>query len=341
MAPGLDPTWRRVAVFRALQLGDLLCAVPAWRALRRALPGAEIVLVGLPWAASFAERFSCYFDDFRAFPGYPGLPEQVPRLAEWPRFLEAMHAERFDLVLQMHGSGRISNPVAALLGGRALAGFYQPGDFCPDLERFLAYPDELPEVQRHLRLLEFLGAKPDRDSLEFPVTSHDRERANSLLEGKSLLVGEYVCVHPGARAAVRRWSPEKFAAVADRLARDGLRIILTGSAEEQPLTRCVAERMHAPALDLAGRTDLGSLAALLAGARLVVCNNTGVSHVAAAVGAPRVVLYHEEAERARWAAPDSERQRALVGEIEPEAVVAAGRELLERRTCACLPTCPP
>jgi hypothetical protein len=151
MAPGLDPTWRRVAVFRALQLGDLLCAVPAWRALRRALPEAEIVLVGLPWAAAFVERFSRYFDGFRAFLGYPGLPEQVPRLAEWPRFVEAMHAARFDLVLQMHRSGRISNSVAAHLGGRALAGSYQPGDDCPDPGRFLAYPDELPEVRRHWR----------------------------------------------------------------------------------------------------------------------------------------------------------------------------------------------
>src|SRR5262245_37572888 len=124
-----EPLPARVVILRALQLGDLLCAVPAFRALRAALPDAEIVLVGLPWARVLVERFPHYLNGFREFPGYPGLPERPAQVERIPAFLTAMQAERFDLVLQMHGSGPFVNRLTVLFGARRCAGFYLPGDY--------------------------------------------------------------------------------------------------------------------------------------------------------------------------------------------------------------------
>lgn len=313
---------RRVAVFRALQLGDLLCAVPAFRALRAALPNAEIVLVGLPWAHAFVARFARYLDGFRAFPGFPGLPEQPPRLNEIPPFLAALQAERFDLALQLHGSGVRTNAIVELFGARHNAGYYAPGQHCPDEERFWPYPDDEHEVRKHLRLLEALGVPSRGEAIEFPLNADDERDWQQLPEARELTPGSYVCVHPGARGVARRWPPESFAAVADALAATGRRVVLTGSRDEAALTRAVAARMHAPCLDLAGRTSLGALGVLLSGAALLVSNNTGVMHLAAGLRVPSVTLFHEEAERDRWAPLDTERHRVVLG-FGPDSVAAA------------------
>jgi ADP-heptose:LPS heptosyltransferase len=326
-----EPLPRRVAVLRALQLGDLLCAVPAFRALRAALPEAEIILVGLPWAVTFVERFATYLDGLLEFPGYPGLPERTPQVEQVPHFLTAAQQQRFDLALQMHGSGLVTNPLAVLFGARTTAGFFVPGQFCPDPETFLPYPDRGPEVRRLLKLLSFLGAPPRGEELEFPLFDEDRQALSAVGGAVSLRPGTYACVHPGASVPERRWPVERFAAVARSLAGRGLRVVLTGTVGEAELTRALAQGLGSRALDLAGQTSLGALGALLRGARLLVCNDTGVSHLADALRVPSVVLSTGNNPE-RWAPADGRLHRVLChpGGVSPHEVIWQAEDLLER-----------
>lgn len=302
-----DPPPERIAVFRALQLGDMLCAVPALRALRAHAPGARITLIGLPWAAAFAARFRQYIDDFIAFPGATGFPEQVPDLSALPGFFAAARERRFDLAIQLHGSGEFSNLIVLALGARRHAGFVRESAV-PPAPAFLQWPDREPEIWRYLRLMQFLDVPLQGSALEFPLASQDWDEYAALARDHDLKPGHYVCVHPGARLLTRRWPPERFAAVADELAAAVGHIVITGSADERKLAERVHRSMRQPALNLAGHTRLGSLAALIAGSRLLLCNDTGVSHVAAALGTSSVVVSSGTDAR-RWAPLDARRHR--------------------------------
>jgi len=314
MAQPQIPSPQRIVIFRALQLGDLLCAVPALRALRTAFPQADITLVGLPWAQEFVIRFARYLTGFIEFPGYPGLPERAPQLARVPEFLSTMQHANFDVAIQLHGSGTLTNPLVSLFGARLTAGFYQPNEYCPDKQYFLPYPESEPEVRCLLRLMAFLGIPPQGEELEFPLTVADQQEFALLANVYKLQPGTYVCLHPGARLLSRRWEPKRFAAVADGLAAQGFQVALTGAADEWELCHHVAQSMRAPAMNLAGKTSLGTLGVLLSGACLLVCNDTGISHVAAALQTPSVVVVSGSDPR-RWAPLDQERHHVVSSPI--------------------------
>src|SRR5690606_30618641 len=108
----------RIAVFRALNLGDLLCFIPALRGLRKAAPDAQICLIGLENVRPLLERFKHYVDELIIFPGLDSFPEQQAAEEELPQFYRRMQARRFDLALQMHGDGTHSNGVVKQLGAR-------------------------------------------------------------------------------------------------------------------------------------------------------------------------------------------------------------------------------
>jgi len=146
--------------------------------------------------------------------------------------------------------------------------------------------------------------------LELPLEETDLERASEMLTAARRRSGSYIVVHSGASVAARRWPAEQFAAVADRLAEAGHEVVLTGVASERPIVQAVSAAMHHPAVDLCGRTDLGTLGGLVSKAALVLCNDTGISHVAAAVHTPSVVISTGD-NPARWAPVNRRLHRVL------------------------------
>lgn len=282
---------RKVALLRASRVGDFLCATPAIRALRAALPDAELTIITLPLLRDLALR-SPHLDRFVAFPGFPGIAEQLfePRCAI--EFFADMQAERFDLAVQMQGSGVYSNPFTLLLGARVTAGFIRPGDAPGRLDAALPMPACGSEIERVLALARFLGAEPRGARMEFPMLPKDHAQAAELLRGSARpLIG----IHAGARDATRRWPCARFAEVGLALhARIGGTLVLVGDANAGPASACICERAmrnDIPCLDLSGRTTLPVLGAVIARLAVLITNDSGPAHVAYALGAPSVTIY--------------------------------------------------
>ena len=296
MAVLIPANIKKIAVFRALQLGDMLCAVPAFRALRHAYPTAEIVLLGLPWAESFVSRFSQYFNRFIHFPGYPGLPEQPFDETEWQPFRQQMHAENFDLLLQMQGNGTIVNPVMFELGAKLVAGYHNAESHV-DSDLFVEYPNYGHEAERHLILMQHLGIQPQGVELEFPTTAAEAASLAALrlpVEPK-----KYICVHPGSRGAWRQWPPAYFAKLADSCAEKGYSIVVTGTGDEKEITGELISHLRHAAIDLTGKTSMGAVACLIQEAFLLIANCTGVSHIASATQTPSLII-SMDGEPERW-----------------------------------------
>jgi ADP-heptose:LPS heptosyltransferase len=306
---------KKIIVFRALQLGDILCHIPAIRALRHAYPRAHITLAGLPWAKSLTERFSAYYDDFIWFPGYPGLPEQQVEPEVFAAFLNEVQDRNFDLALQMQGNGTVVNAMMELFQAHYTAGFYLPGDYAPNADYFMVYPNEGLEIERHIRLMEFLGIPSQGNSMEFPLHHQDDADYDSLK--LNLQPKKYVCIHPGSRGKWRQWPTEYFAAMADYAVDCGFEAVLTGTKDEMEIVDEVISHMKQPAINLSGKTSLGAIGILIKNAYALISNCTGVSHMAAAFQTPSVVI-SMDGEPERWGPINKEIHRTINWLAEPD-----------------------
>jgi ADP-heptose:LPS heptosyltransferase len=299
---------KKIAVFRALQLGDMLCAMPALRALHHAYPEAEIILLGLPWAQSLVDRFPDYVHSFKHFPGYPGLPEQKFDPRAFAAFLPEVQEEQYDLVFQMQGNGSIVNPMVELFAGKYTAGFCLQDDYCPDKNLFLTYPTGIHEIERHVQLMKYLGIESQGNYLEFPLFKKDYDEFHGL--DFPIQPQKYVCVHPGSRGAWRQWPPSYFAELANYCSQQNLTIVLTGTKDELEIIHEVKKYLATDPIVAAGKTSIGAAGVLIKNAALLISNCTGVSHMAAAFETPSIVI-SMDGEPERWAPLNKELHRTI------------------------------
>jgi len=258
---------------RALGLGDFLTGLPALALLKQALPDHRVVLAA---PAVFRPLIALT----------PAVDALLPTAELAP--VTGLDGP-VSVAVDLHGKGPESRRLLAALNPAALYGFADPAAGLPGP----IWLREEHEVPRWRRLVsESLGVADTGPGVAGCLAVPASTVPASVPRGLTV-------VHPGAAAGSRRWAAERFAEVAAALDRAGHRVVITGGQSERELATAVAVRAGVPSLLGLGLLEL---LVLIARARLVVCGDTGVAHIASNYRTPSVLLFGPVSP-ARWGPP--------------------------------------
>ncbi|HWN55487.1 MAG TPA: lipopolysaccharide heptosyltransferase I [Methylomirabilota bacterium] len=325
-------------------LGDVIHALPVARALRRALPEAE-----LTWIVE-AREYAILRD-------HPDLDTVVPvdtrlwrRLIRRPagmrqvwdkvgRLRTRIRRARFDVAIDLQGLLK-SGLLTAYTGAPVRIGFSasrcrERGNALFTNRRVTPPPEAAHIVEQYLALLGPLGITPGAPDFHVPVPAESAGRIDDFLAKEGVKPGDrLVVINPGAGRPEKQWPVSHFRTLAERLITEaGARVLLAWGPDEAHMARQIGLGLPGGSALMAPPTDLGELTALLARARLMIANDTGPLHLAAALGTPALGLFGPT--RAVRNGPFGPRCRGLessdgtMAGLLPARAFEAAREMLE------------
>lgn len=285
--------YENILLIKPSSLGDVVMALPALSALRRSFPQARIHWLIRPEFAPLIEGHP-HVDEILLFDRK--FLAQAWRNAAAGRGLLALVSElrqrRFDAVLDLQGLFRTG--LLAWLSGC-------PQRFGPRWREMahLFYTTSIPPrrewvhvVDFYLKLVGAMGGSELRAEFVLPDKPAAGTAARDLLSRHRIDLHRYAVVIPGSAQASKCWPAERFAALVDRLASaHGLAVAAAGGRGEKDMVEKIRSLARHPPANLAGQTALPELVEVLRGAQLVVSNDTGPGHIAAALGRPLVMLF--------------------------------------------------
>jgi len=313
----MSERFKNILITKPSSLGDIVLALPALRALRMSFPEAKISWLIRPEFAQLIENHP-HLDEIirfdRKFLGkawfHPGAFGALMSL------IRKLRRSRFDVVFDFQGLFRTAS-LAWLSGCKLRFGMANAREFAT-----IFYTHKVPQdiecihmVDYYLKIIQAAGASDFGVEFVFPQNPAAEDSVGRLLASQGIQ-DNYAVLISGSVHQEKCWPPERFAQLADKISQQyGLSIVATGSASEAGIVEKVKEKANVPIASLAGQTSLSELVALLKRAKLVVGNDTGPGHIAAALGVPLVLMFG----RANPIRLEPYRRKHCVMAIEPDS----------------------
>ncbi len=286
--------FKNILIIKPSALGDIVLALPALSALRRNFPDAKISWLIRPEFAPLLKDHP-HLDEILIFDrvllGKAHFSIRAFRaLISLIRRLRKTH---FDAVIDLQGLFRTAS-LGWLSGCKKRFGMANARELA-----ILFYTSTVPlssewihVVDHYLKIVQAMGASELQVEFVLPRNLDAEDSAAELLRGHGIEADDYIVFVPGSTDHNKRWPTDRFAILADRISSQfHLPIIATGSAFESDTIERLRSLAETRIINLAGRTSLAELVALLRSAKLVVSNDTGPGHIAAALGTPLVMMY--------------------------------------------------
>lgn len=279
---------KKMLIIRADGIGDMLNATPAIALLRQNYPSAEITVLARPLNAPIlhgnpdVDRVLIF--DKRGKHG--GLIDKL-------KFFHSIRLEKFDLVVALH-TATIPNFIAYISGAQHRLGRYQKG-FRSTLTHTWHgkyRKGETHEVDRNLELVKLICEGEGIRKPFFKLMPDESADAEALFKSWKICNGKFLIgMHPGGSSFDKRWPEKNYAELADKLAnRYDADILLLRGPNEAELTDKICEAMQMPAI-VYGPKTIRELGAILSHCDLVICNDSGPMHLAAALDVPTVAVF--------------------------------------------------
>jgi ADP-heptose:LPS heptosyltransferase len=277
---------RSILVIRTAYIGDVVMTIPLLKPLRERYPYARITFLTSRGGAQVLST-NPYVDEVVAYDPFWFYKTSV---GEYIAFMRSFRGRAFDLVIEARADIRDILFLVAPLRARFKVS-YNVGGGGYLLTHVVPYPGLKHKVQYHLDIARYLGAEVGEPVWDLYLTDEERARAGGVLGVRGGVSGEFIAVHPGTRLPLKRWRADRYAALYDALAdRYGLPIVMLGAENEEPIAEILGLMSNRP-VTLAGKLSLREVGAVLARARVFVCNDSAPMHIAAALGVPTAAFF--------------------------------------------------
>jgi len=277
----------RVLIVLPNWYGETLFATPFLRALRQQVPTAFIATLGRPPC----REILLHNPHVNELLEYDERGAHRSLAGKW-QVIQALRQRRFETAFVLRKS--LSRTVMLCAAGIPMRiGFANPKSGWLLTHRVPVADSQRHKASTYLPLLEAVGLSVLPGPYEYTVSDEERRATRQWLNAHGSVNGRpLIILHPGANWPHKRWAPERFAALADRFVESSrVQVVITGGPSDAPLAETIKRAMQHPAIVVAGQTTLRQLAALLEQAQVVVSNDTGILHIAAALQRPVIALY--------------------------------------------------